>query len=253
MSGFQGNGNANAVLDGTTWPSLDGWAIQQWYKWHVQDPVSAKEIARNNAIYTIQNNRNPFIDHPEFVALIWQCTNLLPVVLMDFTAAGNSALINLNWMVTGEANFKYYEVERSEDGVRFSAVGKVNGTQQSNYSFSDNRLPAAQVIYYRLRMVDVDGRYTYSKIVPVRLSVKGRITIFPNPAKDFVTITLQKPLSSNSQIKITDATGRLVISRFAAAAQNNFNIAVNKLPAGRYIISIVNNDAVINESFVISK
>jgi endonuclease I len=50
---------------------LEEWALNMMMEWHVEDPVSQKEIDRNNANYSIQNNRNPFVDHPEYVNLIW--------------------------------------------------------------------------------------------------------------------------------------------------------------------------------------
>jgi endonuclease I len=61
----------NEVLDHTTWPGFRIWAVNMFRHWHEQDPVSQKEIIRNNALYQIQGNRNPFIDHPEFVERIW--------------------------------------------------------------------------------------------------------------------------------------------------------------------------------------
>lgn len=54
--------------------NLKPWALELMKKWHQQDPVSAKEIARNNVVYSYQGNRNPFIDHPEYVCLIWPGT-----------------------------------------------------------------------------------------------------------------------------------------------------------------------------------
>lgn len=62
-------------------PSFDGSQMEEWsltllYEWHQNDPVSAKEISRNNAIYQIQNNRNPFVDHPEYASLIWFFTSI---------------------------------------------------------------------------------------------------------------------------------------------------------------------------------
>lgn len=57
--------------DMITGANLKPWAIELLKKWHQQDPVSAKEIARNNAVYGIQGNRNPFIDHPEYVCMVW--------------------------------------------------------------------------------------------------------------------------------------------------------------------------------------
>jgi len=68
---WQGNGNADNILAGNTFPALDQWHIDLLAKWHQQDPVSTKEINRNNAAYAVQGNRNPFIDRPEYAGLIW--------------------------------------------------------------------------------------------------------------------------------------------------------------------------------------
>ncbi len=61
----------DAVLDGTSYPVFEPWLIDMLISWHNADPVDQKELDRNEAIYGIQGNRNPFIDHPEYVALIW--------------------------------------------------------------------------------------------------------------------------------------------------------------------------------------
>jgi endonuclease I len=62
---------ADAVLNGTKHPAFEEWVIDMFLQWHDNDPVSQKEIDRNNEVYDIQNNRNPFIDHPEYVDKIW--------------------------------------------------------------------------------------------------------------------------------------------------------------------------------------
>jgi len=62
---------SSPMLNGTSFPAFTDWALSLLLQWHQQDPVSSKEIDRNNAIYIWQGNRNPFIDHPEFAALIW--------------------------------------------------------------------------------------------------------------------------------------------------------------------------------------
>ena len=67
-SGWQNNGMVNGA-------NLRPWAVNLLAEWHTEDPVSQKEIDRNEAIYSIQNNRNPFIDHPEFAGLIWGFTS----------------------------------------------------------------------------------------------------------------------------------------------------------------------------------
>ena len=63
--------NGAKVLDGTTFPCYQSWYLNLMLKWHLDDPVSQKEIDRNNAVCAVQNNRNPFIDHPEYVCQIW--------------------------------------------------------------------------------------------------------------------------------------------------------------------------------------
>lgn len=72
IAGWQANGTADNVLNGTSFPCFDSWFINMLGEWHVADPVSQKEIDRNNEIYnTYQHNRNPYIDHPEYVYQVW--------------------------------------------------------------------------------------------------------------------------------------------------------------------------------------
>ena len=65
------SGNGGQMLAGNNYPVYKSWAIDMLLKWHRQDPVSQKEIDRNNAVYKHQGNRNPFIDHPELAEYIW--------------------------------------------------------------------------------------------------------------------------------------------------------------------------------------
>jgi hypothetical protein len=60
-----------AMLDGSNDHVFTNWALTTLLTWNAQDPVSAREITRNNAVYAFQGNRNPFIDHPEYAASIW--------------------------------------------------------------------------------------------------------------------------------------------------------------------------------------
>jgi hypothetical protein len=72
IASWQSNGSANEILNGTQFPCFDPWFLNLLFTWNVADPVSQKEIDRNNVIYKdFQHNRNPFIDHPEYASLIW--------------------------------------------------------------------------------------------------------------------------------------------------------------------------------------
>ncbi|MDD5149201.1 MAG: endonuclease [Flavobacterium sp.] len=72
ISSWQTNqANGDTVLDGTNDKVFEQWYLDLMYSWHIADPVSPKETNRNNAVYAVQGNRNPFIDHPEWVFQIW--------------------------------------------------------------------------------------------------------------------------------------------------------------------------------------
>ena len=63
--------NGDTILDGSNDKVFEQWYLDLLYSWHIADPVSQKEVDRNDAVYAVQGNRNPFIDHPEYVYQIW--------------------------------------------------------------------------------------------------------------------------------------------------------------------------------------
>ena len=254
VSGWQGNANANDILNGTPYPAFDNWYIKMLFKWHLNDPVSTKEINRNNAVFAIQGNRNPYIDHPEYVYLVWECTGILPVNIIDFTAQNNNETVLLKWYATNEANFKKYEIERSIDGTGFYKIGEVAGSNLANYSFTDKNLPNANTVFYRLKMIDIDGQFSNSKIISVRIANNfSNAQVYPNPTKDRLVIKLQQALNETSRLIIADISGRIVMQQQVAGVQSNIDLTVSHLPAGRYFIKISNAAELINQSFVIIK
>jgi len=84
-------GLASELLDGSNDKVFKDWQLNLLLNWHYEDPVSEKETNRNNSVYTIQNNRNPFIDHPEYIALIWDYSNSLEsnTTLEEYTVYPN--------------------------------------------------------------------------------------------------------------------------------------------------------------------
>ncbi len=265
---WSGQGTGNSVFLSTTdepdaakrkLQMYDAYYLKTLIKWHNQDPVSQKEIDRNNAIYytavnttpVAQANRNPYVDHPEYVALIFQCTGLLPVTLIDFTAQKNKESVLLRWYTTQETSFKKYEIERSINGRIFNVIGEVEGINLGNYSFTDKNLPNGAIVYYRLKMIDQDGKFKNSNIVSVKLKTNvSNAIVYPNPTMGSLNIKLYDILTSSSTLQITDVTGRLVKQQTINASMVNINVDVKGLPAGRYFIKITNNDQVINLSFV---
>jgi endonuclease I len=236
------------------YPSFNLPYLKMMYDWHIADPVDAKEINRNNLIYTQQNNRNPYIDHPEYVFQVWQCTGVIPVTITDFTAVKHTESVLLNWNATYETNFKQYDIERSIDGTNFYKIGEIAGRNLSNYSFNDDHLPNGSIAYYRLKMIDIDGKFKYSKIIAVRLNNNfSNALVYPNPTTGKLTIKLLEALESNSILVVTDITGRNVKQQNIVSSQLSISLDVKTLPDGRYFIKIYNSTQMINQSFVIIK
>ena len=235
----------------------DTWYLKTIFKWNNADPVSQKEVDRNNAVYykSGQNNRNPFIDHPEFVARIWECTGLLPVTIIDFTAEAKNESVVLKWYATYETSFKEFEIERSTDGVNFYKIGVLQGRNLATYTYTDENLPSSSVVYYRLKMIDIDGKYNFSKVASIRLNNNfSNAIVAPNPVtSNELKIKLKNELTENSTLQIFDFTGRIIKSDVITKKSNIITQNIAKLPAGRYFVKITNASVVINTSFVIIK
>jgi endonuclease I len=246
--------NKTEVFNGNSYTAFDDWYLLLMYQWHIADPVSTKEINRNNAVYLIQGNRNPYIDHPEYVNAVFQCASVLPVLLSDFIATPSDKSVLLEWFINSESRFKKYEIERSTDGRAFNKIGEVEGRNLANYNFTDIYLPRNAVVYYRLKMVDIDGKSDFSKVISVKLKNNlSNALVYPNPTTDILNIKLYQVLQANSTLQILDVTGRIIKQQSVISNTVNINLDVKNLAAGRYFVKIVNDKQIINESFVVIK
>jgi trimeric autotransporter adhesin len=173
---------------------------------------------------------------------------LLPVKLLSFTATLVNAQTQLNWTTTQEINNSYFEVQRSDDGVNFSALTTVqadeSGSSTKLYSAIDPS-PYNGYTYYRLKQVDINGKYTYSIIVSVKAAVL--LSLYPNPVKNVLCI---KGLSTatSSNLSIIDFSGRLL--QRTSVNQNSNSLDVQKLPSGNYYIRIESDKQVNTLRFI---
>ena len=85
---------------------LEPWALDMMMRWHVDDPISQKEIDRNDAIYGIQGNRNPYIDHPEYVNSVWGNMPVSPSNLLLHNLSSNS--VTISWTDEADNEFGFY-------------------------------------------------------------------------------------------------------------------------------------------------
>ncbi len=188
--------------------------------------------------------------------------NTLPLKLLSFTGRRSSADISLIWATTTEVNVKHFIIQRSFDGVQFSGIGTVSAKNVSDgqltYNYADKDPLAVKTdkkLYYRLKMVDIDGKYSYSNVAVINSSAAVKhFSLYPNPVKGSqLFISLDKPIYSALNIKIEDVTGR-VYDRYVLSTNNtNGNIPVNvkNLTNGTYVIKVETSKESFIQQFVV--
>ena len=139
---------------------------------------------------------------------------ILPVELVAFDGTRNSSNdVSLTWITATETENSYFSIERSLDAVNFASIGTVasagDGSLKNNYAFNDvNAIP--NTLYYRLRQVDQNGSFSYSKTIAVAADQLSdlNIVLWPNPAGNQIHLSGQ---AENATLRIIDMSGRLVI------------------------------------------
>jgi len=165
----------------------------------------------------------------------------LPLNLLSFTVVRDGSNVNLSWQTSGEMNTDRFEAEHSSDGNNFIGIGNVqasgNSTGIRDYSFTHSNPPNG-FNFYRLKMIDIDGTLTYSRIVSIQIArAQSVFSIYPNPTGDYISV---KPSTTNGGaiITITSRDGLLVKSIRMDKNQQEIKIPMYNLPAGLYTISL---------------
>jgi len=173
-------------------------------------------------------------------------STVLPVELMAFdaqTTEGGKSL--LKWATASESNNAGFDIEASQDGVRFEKIGFVKGNGTTNgvktYSFTDEKV-ASGLTYYRLKQVDIDGRFEYSKVISVlRKSDKfNAISVSPNPANDVLNIVVETKNDDDLEINLLDVFGETIKQQKTATQQglNTKSLNLQDLPNGIYFLHL---------------
>lgn len=172
----------------------------------------------------------------------WQCSNF-PIELLSFDVllSKDESYVELNWVTASEINSAYFEVERSKNGRDWNYLLTQNAAGNSGLTIGYTDIdddPYFGTSYYRLKLYDLDGTFSYSKIRVIHIGRKPDISIklYPNPAID--RITLEGIDLSRKAIRIVDLLGRDVTNYITVteASNSSVQIDVSYLAQGLYLV-----------------
>jgi hypothetical protein len=173
---------------------------------------------------------------------------ILPLDLLSFTAYVNKSKVDLNWTTAAEKNVSHFAIEKSDDGKNFSetatvfAFGNTSADDKRNYTYSDNvSKTTTSILYYRLRCVDVDGKFTYSQIRVIRIgeNAEAKVMAYPNPFVNELRLTLPQSMQGKQfKIELFNAGGQAVKTKSVAAASQTETITTNNLERGFYVVRV---------------
>jgi hypothetical protein len=165
----------------------------------------------------------------------------VPVTFIKVAATQVQQEVNVSWSVATEAGVESYTIERSADGVNFTAIGETAATGAGNYVFED-KSPLAGTGYYRVVSTAVTGGQVYSAIVKVDASGGSSITVYPNPVTDEMTLQFTNQPQGNYKVRLLSAIGQAVFqSEFSYGGGSGAQALLlpNSLAAGMYQLEII--------------
>jgi hypothetical protein len=144
--------------------------------------------------------------------------------------------VRLDWEAVTDAAHDYFEIERSADGLHFTALGR--SSQQPPYKFLD-AAPLMGANHYRLRQVDKDGKVTYSHTVLIELAHQLELQVYPNPVSALLQLHLRSTKTESLRLEIGDGAGRVIYrNQINARAASTMNIHVRGWATSVYVLKL---------------
>lgn len=176
---------------------------------------------------------------------IFENTAILPIKLSYFGGNYLNNAITLNWKVESQINFSHFIVEKSVNGLAFENLKNIYLTNTQLYNCKDIDLSRASTFYYRLKMVDKNGTFSYSNIIKIQKSAVNNFSILGNPVKDNLVVTR---LNIGSTLTLYDNSGKKVLQK--NIQDQSLLIDVSFLRSGVYILQYSNNGLIETKKIV---
>ncbi len=183
---------------------------------------------------------------------------LLPLKLISFTAERKTGISYLHWVTDNEKGADRFDIQRSYDGITFTTIGHTaarNSSRQEQYDYED-QTPLQGIAYYRIKPVDTDGKFSYTKIIAVTENqFSNNSFLVLNPARSVITVFNKSGYDGPFDYRLFNAGGQLIL-------KGNVNMAINgsavlPLPsqssAGIYVLELSNNRTQFRQKILVEK
>lgn len=178
---------------------------------------------------------------------------VLPVLYIKINAVASKTYNTINWQTVGEVNVSNFVVEKSTDGINFSAIGNFIATgNNSGYTFNDNFV-ATKTTFYRIVVVNIDGKKSYSDIVKlVNVKLENKVLVYPKIAQAKLNMEWESTIASNTNVIVIDALGRIILNKnfINNIGFNKNEIDIANFNAGQYFVRVTNGDTTTTEVFI---
>ncbi|MBK6700115.1 MAG: DUF11 domain-containing protein [Saprospiraceae bacterium] len=188
---------------------------------------------------------------------------VLAIEWLNFTGHHNGSFTELNWQTGVELNNDHFEIERRhESETGFTVIGQELASEDGlaakhNYGYDDFDANRSGVYYYRLKQVDKDGHFTYSKIISIQInrSTEFNVSIYPNPVDNMLKVDITIGEESELEVRVFDKSGKNVLTNpfggFRKAGTFNELLDTSILPAGQYNLQILTSHGIVNKQFTV--
>lgn len=253
------SGNGNTGLGNGATDASETVAGDQW--------VSQMNVTAGQTYYVMINGWSATSGSNGFL-LDWTGTAglncvFLPVEMLYFRNTCESGRSILEWATGSEVNSSHFVVERSEDGVDWREIGRVNSVHHSStetqYIYVDERSNEMRGGFYRLLQVDLDGRVTESEVVPMEKCNASEpwLTIAPNPTEDGVRVTIDMVPGSGASaaLELRDATGRALLTQRTGLSEgrNSVDMDLSAVSPGTYLLVLAQADGTVMQRVSVVK
>ncbi len=240
-------------------PAQYGFTIPKAGPDNMDSDVTGTQGFGTTKVYRVlAGDRLPYID----AGLV---AGVLPLEWLSFEGRYNGQFTDLEWATGVELNNSHFVVERRhETETSFEEIGQVAADPNStaarhDYGFQDVNVVKSGIYYYRIRQVDLDGSYDFSKTISIRVET-GRglgVEIYPNPVNDLLKVDIWLNEDSYLEVRVFDENGKNVLTQpfggYRRAGQYSDQLETDLLIQGQYNLQIKTTSGLVNKKFTVAR